>query len=258
MLGDNDGIMQERLGSLLNNSPTKQAYSFGRALRFKNTQKKDNSFQFYNIPEKKNNRSTTLGYGKKCNYDQNIGCGSNQLYAAPSYFDPLKHNAPVYSFGVSRPKKRKYEQSPGPKYNCRKNIGEGIPSYIFGKSGMYNNKKMQRSTSLPGPGSYYNEKNHELSVSFSSSLLNSANIVIGKEKRFLNRLKDKTPGPGEYETPSLINKTGILYNSKYLSIPAKSFLCSRNTGKYKKKDTSPGPGEYNSFSIFEGYTREKV
>ena len=35
MLTDNDGLMQERLNSLLNNSSTKQAYSFGRAIRFK-------------------------------------------------------------------------------------------------------------------------------------------------------------------------------------------------------------------------------
>ena len=57
--------------------------------------------------------------------------------------------------------------------------------------------------------------------------------------------------------PSLINKTGMLYNSKYISIPARSFLCSRNNGYKHKKDTSPGPGEYNFFSIFEGYSREK-
>jgi hypothetical protein len=258
MLTDKDGIMEERLNSLLNNSPTKQAYSFGKANRFKKYQKKDDSFKFYNIPEKKDMRATILGYGKKCNYNQNIGCGSNQLYAAPSYFDPSQHNAPVYSFGVSRPQKRKEEQSPGPKYNCRKNFGEGIPSYIFGKSGLKKYRKLQRSSSLPGPGSYYNENNHKLSESFSSNLMNSASIIIGHEKRFLNKYKDKTPGPGEYEMPGLITKTGMLYNSKYISIPARSFLCSRNNKYSRKKDISPGPGQYNSFSIFEGYTRAKV
>ena len=50
MLTDKDGIMEERLNSLLNNSPTKQAYSFGKAIRFKKYQKKDDSFKFYNIP----------------------------------------------------------------------------------------------------------------------------------------------------------------------------------------------------------------
>ena len=238
--------MNERLNSLLNNSSTKQAYSFGRAIRFKNIDKKDNLYHFYNIPEKKSNRGTTLGYGKKCNYSQIIGCGSNQLYAAPSYFDPKQHNAPVYSFGVSRPQKRKQEQSPGPIYNISKNFGEGIPSYVFGTSGKKN--KSNRSSSVPGPGAYYNENNHKLSVNYTSSLINSANIVIGK---------DKTPGPGEYNIPGLINDTGMInYNSKYVSIPARSFLGKRNRYKLKKQDSSPGPGSYNFFSIFEGYSKE--
>lgn len=258
MLTDNDGILQERLNSLLNNSSTKQAYSFGRAIRFKSSEKKDNTYQFYNIPEKKDLRATSLGYGKKCNYNQIVGCGSNKLYAAPSYFDPSQHNAPVYSFGVSRPTQRKEEQSPGPKYNCRTKIQEGIPSYIFGKSGMKKNRKMRRISSLPGPGAYYNERNHKLSESFSSNLMNSANIIIGHEKRFLNPLKDRTPGPGEYEIPGLITKSGMLYNSKYVSIPARSFLGGKNERLVRKKDTSPGPGQYNFFSIFEGYTREFV
>jgi hypothetical protein len=257
MLTEGDLLMNERLNSLLNNSCTKQAYSFGKALRFKIVDKKDNFFHFYDIPEKKSTRSTTLGYGKKCNYSQIIGCGSNKLMAAPSYFDPQKHNAPVYSFGVSRPKKRKQDESPGPIYNITKKFGEGIPSYIFGTSGL-RNKKLVRSSSLPGPGEYYNERNHGLSVSSSSSLINSANIVIGKEKRFMNEKKDRTPGPGQYNVPGLINNTGMInYNSKYVSIPAKSFLGKRNEYSIRKQDSSPGPGSYNFFSIFEGYSKEK-
>ena len=111
MLTDGDALMNERINSLLNNSSTKQAYSFGRAIRFKKSEKKENLYQFYNIPEKKSNHGTTLGYGKKCNYSQIIGCGSNQLYAAPSYFDPKQHNVPVYSLGVSRPQKNRKEES---------------------------------------------------------------------------------------------------------------------------------------------------
>jgi hypothetical protein len=256
MLTDNDGLIYERLNSLLNNSSTKQAYSFGRAIRFKNSNKKDNLYHFYNIPEKKSNRGTTLGYGKKCNYSQIIGCGSNQLYAAPSYFDPKLHNAPVYSFGVSRQNKKKDDKSPGPIYNISKKFGEGIPSYVFGTDGL-KKRKTNRSSSVPGPGSYFNEKNHGLSVNYSSSLINSANIVIGKEKRFRNEAKDKTPGPGEYNIPGLINDTGMLnFNSKYISIPARSFLGKRNEYKIKKQDSSPGPGSYNFFSIFEGYSKE--
>ena len=257
MFTDGDSLMNERLNSLLNNSSTKQAYSFGRAIRFKSNDKKDNLYHFYDIPEKKCNRGTSLGYGKKCNYSQIIGCGSNQLYAAPSYFDPKQHNAPVYSFGVSRSQKKPKEQSPGPIYNIRKKFGEGIPSYVFGTSGMKKNNN-NRSSSVPGPGAYYNEKNHGLSVNYTSSLINSANIVIGKEKRFRIVGKDKTPGPGEYNIPGLINDTGMInFNSKFMSIPARSFIGKRNVYKIKKQDSSPGPGSYNFFSIFEGYSKEK-
>ena len=252
-----DALMNERINSLLNNSSTKQAYSFGRALRFKKSDRKDNLYHFYNIPEKKSNRGTTLGYGKKCNYSQIIGCGSNQLYSAPSYFDPKQHNAPVYSFGVSRPQKKRQDQSPGPIYNVTKKFGEGIPSYVFGTSGLRKNRRYDRSSSVPGPGAYYNEKNHNLSVNCTSSLINSASIVIGKEKRFRNGSKDKTPGPGEYNIPGLINDTGIInYNSKYVSIPARSFIGKRNDYKLRKQDSTPGPGSYNFFSIFEGYSKE--
>ena len=259
MFTDGDSLMNERLNSLLNNSSTKQAYSFGKAIRFKNNDKKDNLYQFYNIPEKKCNRGTSLGYGKKCNYSQIIGCGSNQLYAAPSYFDPKQHNSPVYSFGVSRSQKKVQEQSPGPIYNISKKFGEGIPSYVFGTSGMKKNSYIKRSSSVPGPGAYYNEKNHGLSFNYSSSLINSANIVIGKEKRFRIVEKDRTPGPGEYNIPGLINDTGIInFNGKFVSIPARSFIGKRNDYRIKKQDSSPGPGSYNFFSIFEGYSREKT
>ncbi len=256
MLNDNNGLLSERLNSILNDSSTKQAYSFGRALRFKKSDKKDYMYHFYNIPEKKSNRGTTLGYGKKCNYSQIIGCGSNQLYAAPSYFDPKQHNSPAYSFGVSRPKKRREDQSPGPIYNVSGKFGEGISSYVFGTDGM-KKKKMNRCSSVPGPGAYYNEKNHLLSVNYTSSLLNSANIIIGKEKRFRGEGKDKTPGPGEYNVPNLINETGMInFNSKYVSIPARSFIGKRKEYKLRKQDSSPGPGAYNFFSIFEGYSRQ--
>ena len=152
--------LYQRINCSLNDSSTKQAYSFGRALRFKPSSKKDNLYHFYSLPDIKNTRSTTLGYGKKCNYNQMVGCGSNQLYAAPSYFDPKYHNAPLYSFGVSRPKGRRQDNSPGPKYNVTNKIGEG-PSFVFGTAVRQTNKKLKRSNSLvPGPGAYYNEIHH--------------------------------------------------------------------------------------------------
>ena len=256
MTKESDALMQERLNSLLNNSQSKAAYSFGKAIRFKESNKKDYSSFFYDQPEYKNPRGTTLGYGKKCDYDKLVGCGSNQFYLSPTYTDPKFKNAPLYSFGMGRPKKKRYDDSPGPKYNCA-NCSYIVPSYIFGKSEKTGTKKIHRYSSMPGPGSYYNEKNQLLSQSATSNFTNSAKIIIGNAKRFPNNKQDRTPGPGEYEIPGLINKSGFIYNSKYSSIPAKSILGSRSRSCKYIKDSSPGPGAYNSFSIFEGYTKEK-
>ena len=249
--------IQERVDSLLNTSTTKQAYSFGKANRFNNNKKLDFSFHFYDLPSLRSKRYTSLGYGKKGDYDKNIGCGSNQLYAAPSYFDPKKSSSPAYSFGKAKRLNKSIDISPGPKYLSHLNLDKGIPSIIFGKEGMNTSKNLKKNYSFIGPGTYFNEKNHELSTSFTSNLANSVNLIIGREKRFRNLFKDITPGPGKYNIPSLINETGIISNSKYISSPARSFLGMKNIRLIRKKDLYPGPGQYNFFSIFEGYSKDK-
>ena len=248
--------LQERVDSSLNTSTTKQAYSFGKALRFKKNTKIDFTYNFYNLPTFQSKRGTSLGYGKKGEYDKNMGCGSNQLYAAPSYFGPKNHSSPAFSFGTEKRTKKGKEITPGPKYISHSPFDKDIPSIIFGKEGL-NMKRFRKNLSFIGPGAYYNEKNHEISRSATSNLANSANLIIGKEKRFRIVFKDTTPGPGRYNIPSLINETGIINDSKYISSPARSFIGSKSNRFSTKKDLSPGPGQYNFFSIFEGYSRER-
>jgi len=251
-------LFKERLNSLLNSSSSKQAYSFGKAIRFRNKIKNDLFFQFYNLPTKRSTRGTILGYGQKCNSILLRSCGSNQLYPAPTFFNIKKYNSPIFPFGVSHKNIIREEDSPGPIYNIGKTFGKGSPSCIFGKANIYKAKTDRKKNIYPGPGYYYNENNHKLSINYSSNLLNSANVIIGKAKRFKIGHKDKTPGPGEYNIPSLINDTGIInYNSKYKSIPARSFLGRRNIFKFRKDDSTPGPGQYSFFSIFEGYSKDK-
>ncbi len=253
----NKNNIRERIYSLLNNSKTKQAYSFGKSLRFSNNNKSDIFYHFYNLPSLQSNRATSLGYGKKCEYNKiNQGCGSNKLYSFPSYFDIKYHNSPAYSFGLGKKLQKEKNKSPGPIYNISSNINK-IPCVIFGKEGLNINRKLKKNFSFLGPGYYFNEKNHEINHSFTSNLMNSVNLVIGKEKRFIDYSKNNTPGPGKYNIPSLTNKSGIIFNSKYISSPGKSFLGMKNIRLIKrKKDFSPGPGEYNFFSIFEGYSKK--
>ena len=63
----NKNNIRERIYSLLNNSKTKQAYSFGKSLRFSNNNKSDIFYHFYNLPSLQSNRATSLGYGKNVN-----------------------------------------------------------------------------------------------------------------------------------------------------------------------------------------------
>jgi hypothetical protein len=65
MLTDGNLNLYQRINSSLNDSSTKQAYSFGRAKRFASNLKKDNYYHFYDLPPLNSNRSTSLGYGKK-------------------------------------------------------------------------------------------------------------------------------------------------------------------------------------------------
>lgn len=256
IMNNKSELFNTRINSSLNDSTTKQAYSFGREKRFKNTTKKDNLYHFYDLPQIRSNRSTTLGFGKRLNSSAIIGCGCNKLYALPNYFDPKNHNSPGYTFGVSRPNKKRQERSPGPIYDVSKKFGDKVPGYVFGTSGMKKKKMQRASSSVPGPGAYYNEKNHNIGVNYSSKLLNSASVVIGKSKRFSDKNKDITPGPGTYNIPGLINDTGVIYNSKYISVPARSFIGKKMfEHKFNKIDSSPGPGQYNHFSIFEGYSQ---
>ena len=66
----NKNNIRERIYSLINNSKTKQAYSLGKSLHFSNNHKSDIFYHFYNLPSLQSNRSASLGYGKKCEYNK--------------------------------------------------------------------------------------------------------------------------------------------------------------------------------------------
>ena len=149
-MNNNNELFNTRINSSLNDSTTKQAYSFGREKRFKNTTKKDNLYHFYDLPQIRSNRCTSLGYGKRLNSSAIIGCGSNKLYAPPNYFDPKNHNSPGYTFGVSRRTKKRQERSPGPIYDVSKKFGDNVPGYVFGTSGMKKKRMQRASSSIPG------------------------------------------------------------------------------------------------------------
>ena len=104
----NKNNIRERIYSLINNSKTKQAYSLGKSLHFSNNNKSDIFYHFYNLPSLQSNRSASLGYGKKCEYNKiNWSCGGNKLYSLPSYFDIKYHKSPAYSFDLGKKLQKK-------------------------------------------------------------------------------------------------------------------------------------------------------
>ena len=76
----------------------------------------------------------------------------------------------------------------------------------------------------------------------------------------INILDNKVPGPQKYASKSLINGTGMIFNSKFVSSPGKTI-----SGKFKLAESklkskeiyliflAPGPGSYKIFSEFGIY-----
>jgi hypothetical protein len=247
----NDIYFPERIFSSLNRSKSKAAYSFSHAPRFPNNNKLDYSFSFYNLPSQKSHRSTCLGYGKRFSIDNNNDDKCQNIYNIPSTFALKYHNAPQYTFGRKYKINKNYKNNtPGPIYNCRKRFGRDAPFFSLGVK--FNNKTIDYYPS-PGPSDYYNENNHILGMSYLSNLQNSKNVTLKLSEKRFKYIKNNYPGPGQYYLPKLINSTGNIFESKYKSIPAKSFLGSRNFSNKKLKENTPGPGQYSYFSQFDGY-----
>ena len=242
-------LILKRINSSLNLSKSKAAYSFSKAERFKHNNSNDFIFRFYDLPSMKSSRSTSLGYGNKINFEKLGENKCKNLYHLPSSFDPKFNNSPQYSFGYKISINKNNSFSPGPKYYIREKIGGDSPSFSLGKKLEQLNKK----NFLPGPGSYNIVKKY--SRNLHSSVFSNMNIFLNtKEKRF-NYKYNISPGPAQYFIPSLINKSGFIYDSRYKSSTAKSILSKINySGKSMEKNL--GPGQYNYFSEFEGYSNE--
>lgn len=87
--------------SPINQSKSKMMYSFSKSVRFDEIKLKGCKSFSYNLPDFKNNRSTSQGYGKK--YDFIIKHINKKVpyYEIPSEFNPKKPNTPAFSFGIA-------------------------------------------------------------------------------------------------------------------------------------------------------------
>lgn len=89
--------------SPINTSCSKMRYSFPKTTRFNDNHGRGSSKTFqYNLPNVKNFRSTSFGYGQKYDFTSSQDYKSLPYYDSKSDFDNKNPYSPSFSFGISR------------------------------------------------------------------------------------------------------------------------------------------------------------
>ena len=242
--------------NLLNHSRSKYMYSFGRAERFPSVARTYNGQFFYNLPQVRMKRATSLGYGTKYDFTSEAKSKSPVFYNFKSDFDQKNPNGPKYSFGLGRDRMYKsYDMAgPGPaKYNTLKPFGKDGIKYSM-------RLKLKRSSSTgdfgpPGPGAYAIITKINPNGTFTQSKYENVHPVEfskDKSKRF-NYNYDKTPGPSDYKKGSMF---GQIFDSRFRSTNG---ITMRPKLKIQdSRDCYPGPGAYKAFSEFSMFEQIEV
>ena len=240
--------------SPLNHSKSKYMYSFGKAQRFPIIGKNYGGSFFYNLPEVRMRRTTSLGYGNKYDFTLDAKSKSPVFYNFKSDFDQKNPNGPKYSFGLGRDRMFKSFDMAGPgpgKYNTLKPFGRDGIKYTM-------RIKYKRSSSTgnlltPGPGAYGIITKINPNGTFTLSKYENVHPVEfckDKSKRF-NYAYEITPGPSDYKKGSMFGK---IFDSKFRSTNG---INMRPKFKFKdSRELYPGPGAYKFFSEFGIYEKE--
>ncbi len=237
--------------SSIDNSPSKQKYSFSKAERFPKISVYG-AMSFYNLPSVKSERATSFGYGSRYNFVPKNSETTPSCYNYCYGVQSRQPYAPKYSFGLGRECMKDNSvdtPSPGPGkyYSPLKSMGKDTPKYSI--KGKYKNTFYQRTES-PGPAAYdphtkMNEKgvfsiagyNNVKSYDFSKGIANRFDYKI-----------EKTPGPAEYKNnKSMIGK---IADSRFRSTHGIHMVF-----RHKKidRDNYPGPGAYERYGDFYKY-----
>ena len=185
--------------SPINDSVSKQMYSFPKAERFPKLSKNNGrTDQYYSLPNIHSIRYTTLGYGQRSDFTASQKGINSKFYGNYSDFDPHHSHGPKFSFANGR---EKYEK-------------------VFIEGSIPNDKN------VPGPGKYFLPKPFGYDgIKFSmkgrnekgkyavSNITNISSLKFGDKdkKRFVYNIS-KFPGPGKYELKPLFGK---IFDSKY-------------------------------------------
>ena len=237
--------------SSIDNSPSKQKYSFPKAERFPKISIYG-AMSFYNLPSVRTKRSTTLGYGSRYNFVPKDAENTPACYNYRYGVESKQPYSPKYSFGLGRENIKDNFQDksipgPGKYYSPLKSIGKEGPKYSM--KGKYYNS-LYGSVDSPGPAAY--DPHTKMTSKGVFGIAGYKNVQSYDFSKGGDRFKykaDKTPGPSEYKN----NKSmfGNIYDSRY-----KSTQGIQMTFKHEIKDSKenyPGPGAYERYGDFYKY-----
>lgn len=184
------------------------SYKFGREKKFIKISGRSPGPGSYEITYSKEHKGIVFARQKRETFLTAEGPGPGS-YDIPTITDPK-----AFSF-IGKPSPKSDKSSPGPgRYNTAVSINQ--KAFSIGKSKRF----LKKSESVPGPGAY------NTGISFRSS-----SAIFGSSKREINKVAEKSPGPGDYKIPDK-------------SIEGPSFSM-RNKVHEKNADVFPGPGAYN-------------
>ena len=263
--------------SPLNNSKAHQMYSFSKAERFPKIKKSGHADTFYNLPEVRSKRMTSIGFGKKSDFTLGDKNNKSFYHQTKRDFDEGNKQGKYYTFGQPREKYNKVYveghknidlQVPGPgKYFLPRPFGFDAPKFTM--KGKYDDAKTKVKNYQKNveeekeKDNKYNQIKNTLKIplemnpkgKYPVSTLRNINFVQfekDKSKRF-NYTYNQFPGPGKYESKQLLGK---IYDSKYQTFDGFTMY-----GKYKVKDSRqnyPGPGSYKLPSDFGIYVSKNA
>ncbi|EAR85445.1 sperm-tail PG-rich repeat protein (macronuclear) [Tetrahymena thermophila SB210] len=250
--------------SPLNNSKSKQMYSFPKETRFKNNANSQSANVFYDLPSMRMTRSTAIGYGSKYDFTK-----QNTRTPAPNAYEQKMNTIQQverkgWSFGLSRENMAKTSGplgqlnlfSPGPgTYQ--------VPSALSKQAFTLRQRTASpdaKNTNLksPGPGAYASLPAIKEDGKYFLSKYKSSGCISfspSSSQRFPKSSADQTPGPGTYKPIVSINPDGRYFVSKFKSSNSRSFTHSKRITNGVSQFT-PGPGSYRLPSEF-GYYESK-
>lgn len=248
----------------LNNSKSKNLYSFAKADRFRKSRKANCNVAFYSLNPKiiRDNRAFSMGARRRHEF-----AVKNDIPGPSAYFPKNKSiNFEKSGFSFGKPKQRLSNK----RALSQKNVTPGPGAYQIlgamdinrdkgrGFSFRIRTKQLKDDNKTVGPGLYKIPNTlNPTEKGFTSKFKSTPGFRLVPPNQTKPRIKKDDSEPAFYDDRLGMNKLGIYSYSKYKNSGVKSF------GKAKRnfldtKSIVPGPGHYQMLSDFGIYQSSKL